>query len=219
LRKIRKFMKWGMIAFVGLIVLAVIGAAAGGGSSSTSTTSSRDSSSANTGSASSSQKHDKKAAKQASCGTRATDDCTPRVAMGHNVRVDALYWNVTNVDTVDTIGDMQYGLGEKADGTFVVLNVKVRSAKNDSVTLTDGSLSLETADGKTYKADSDGTVAAMGNGDKPLWFEDIGPDATVNSKVVFDLPASALHKKLSVRFNELGFGSTHGYVRLPSLSA
>lgn len=212
-------MKWSAIAFVGLIVVSVIGAAAGGSSSSTKTTSSSDSSSANTPSASTTKKHDKKAAAKASCGSRATDDCTPRLAMGHNVRVDALYWNVTNVETASTIGDMQYGLGEKADGTFVVVNLKVRSAKSDSVTLSDNSLSLETADGKTYKADSDGTIAAMGNGDKPLWFEDIGPDATVRSKVVFDLPASALNKKLAIRFNELGFGSTHGYIKLPSLSA
>lgn len=219
MRKIRKFMKWGAIAFVGLIVLSVIGAAAGGGSSSTSTTSNSDSSSGNTSSASTTQKHDKKATPKASCGIRATDDCTPHVKMGKSVRVDALYWNVTNVETASTIGDMQYGLGEKADGTFVVLNLKVRSAKNDSVTLTDGSIALETADGKTYKADNDGTVAAVGAGENPLFLEDIGPDATVHSKVVFDLPASALNKKLSVRFNELGFGSTHGYIKLPSLSA
>jgi hypothetical protein len=216
LRKIRKFMKWGGIAFVGLIVLSVIGAAAGGGSSSTSKTSD---SSASASPPSASPKQDKKVEKKASCGIRATDDCTPHVAMGRSVRVDALYWNVTNVETASSIGDMQYGLGEKADGTFVVVNLKVRSAKSDSVTLTDNSIALETADGKKYKADNDGTVAAVGAGEDPLFLEDIGPDATVHSKVVFDLPASALHKKLSIRFNELGFGTTHGYIKLPGLSA
>ena len=79
-------------------------------------------------------------------------------------------------------------------------------------------MQLETADGNTYGADTDGTVAAIGNGDDPLWFDDIGPDATMDSKVVFDLPSSALKKRLSVRFNELGFGTTHGYIRLPRLS-
>jgi hypothetical protein len=49
--------------------------------------------------------------------------------------------------------------------------------------------------------------------------EDIGPDATSNGKVVFDVPKSALNKKVEMRFNELGFGSTHGYIKLSSLSA
>ena len=52
-----------------------------------------------------------------------------------------------------------------------------------------------------------------------MFLEDIGPDATMNSKVVFDLPASAFNQKLSVRFGELGFGSTHGYIKLSRLSA
>ena len=97
------------------------------------------------------------------------------------------------------------------------LNLNVRSDKNESATLTDAIVSIETSDGNVYKADSDGTIAAIGDGDDPLWFEDIGPDASVSSKVVFDLPSSALHKKLSVRFNELGFGSNHGYSALPTL--
>jgi hypothetical protein len=159
------------------------------------------------------------AAKETSCTNRATDDCTPHVRMGKSVRVDALYWSVTNVRTARTLGDQEYGLGAKADGTFVIVNVKVRSDKDESATLTDEAIQIETADGNKYKADSDGTVAAIGNGDDPLWFDDIGPDATLRSKVVFDLPDSALSKKLSVRFNELGFGRTHGYIGLPNLEA
>jgi hypothetical protein len=159
------------------------------------------------------------AAKKKSCTNRATDDCTPRVRMGKSVRVDALYWSVSKVRTARTVGDQEYGLGAKADGTFVVVNLKVRSAKDESATLTDESVQIETRDGNKYKADSDGTIAAMGSGNDPLWFDDIGPDATLKSRVVFDLPASALRKELSVRFNELGFGTTHGYIRLPNLKA
>lgn len=157
------------------------------------------------------------AAKKKNCTNRATADCTPRVRMGKSVRVDALYWSVTNVRTASTLGDQDYGLGAKADGTFVIVNVKVRSDKDESATLTDEAIQIETVDGNKYKADNDGTVAAIGGGDDPLWFDDIGPDATLKSKVVFDLPDSALRKRLSVRFNELGLGSTHGYIRLPSL--
>jgi Domain of unknown function (DUF4352) len=156
--------------------------------------------------------------KKQSCGTKATDNCTPHVGQTGTVRVDALYWQVKSVKTAKTIGDMTYGLGQKADGVFVVVGVKVRSAKSKSATLTDNAFQLE-VNGKTYDPDTDGTVAAVGAGENPFFLEDIGPDATTRGKVVFDVPKSVLKKKVELRFNELGFGSTHAYVKLSSLAA
>jgi hypothetical protein len=152
------------------------------------------------------------------CGTRATDDCTPKVGENGKVRVDALYWQVRSVRTADSIGDMEYGLGEKADGVFVIVDMKVRSAKSESVTLTDNVFQLEVS-GKTYDTDTDGTVAAIGSGEDPLFFEDIGPDASLTGKIVFDVPRKALRKTVLMRFNELGFGTTHAYITLSSLKA
>jgi hypothetical protein len=169
------------------------------------------------GSSDSGSKSEKKSDKQ-SCGTKATDDCTPRVGQKGTVRVDALYWQVKSVKTAKQIGDMTYGLGKKADGVFVVVDLKVRSAKSESVTLTDDAFQLE-VNGKTYDSDTDGTVAAVGAGENPFFLEDIGPDATTRGKVVFDVPKSVLKKKVAMRFNELGFGTTHGYITLSSLSA
>ena len=154
--------------------------------------------------------------KAGSCGSRATDDCTPRVSKRKTVRVDALYWQVKSATVRKSIGEMTYGLGEKADGVFVVVDLKVRSAKSESVTLTDNVFQLE-VDGKTYDPDSDGTIAAVGAGDDPFFLEDIGPDATTRGKVVFDVPKSALKKDVAMRFNELGFGTTHAYIELPKL--
>jgi len=142
------------------------------------------------------------------CGNRATDDCTPKVAENGKVRVDALYWQVRSVKTAASIGDMEYGLGEKADGVFVVIDLKVRSAKSESVTLTDNAFQLEVG-GKTYDTDSEGTIAAIGSGEDPLFFEDIGPDASLTGRVVFDVPPKTLRKTVLMRFNELGFGDTH----------
>jgi hypothetical protein len=196
----------------GGIALLVIAAVFGGCSSLP-----EESGSASKGGAESkSSNSDKK--KKSSCGTRATDDCTPRVGENRKVRVDALYWQVNSVKTAKTLGDMTYGLGEMADGIFVVVDLKVRSAKSESVTLTDNVFQLEIG-GKTYDTDSDGTVAAIGAGDDPIFLEDIGPDATTSGTVVFDVPKSALKKKVAMRFNELGFGTTHGYIKLSSLGA
>lgn len=169
----------------------------GGGSSSSETTSSTGSSSASS-----------------DCNFKATDDCTPHVASNRRVRVDALIWQVTSVESAKTLGDQQYGLGAKASGLFVIVGLKVRSDRSESATLTDNVLQLETAKGRKYDPDNDGTVAAIGSGEDPLFLKDIGPDSTVTSKVVFDVPPNVLRHKVEVRFNELGFGSTHGYIRL-----
>ncbi len=142
-------------------------------------------------------------------------DCTPHVPSDGKVRVDALIWQLRGASATKTIGDQQYGLGEKADGMFVVVKVRVHSSKTESATITSDTIQLEGPRGRTYKPDTDGTVAAVGAGDKPLFLEDIGPDSTLSSEVVFDVPPKLLNEKLEVRFGELGFGPTHGYIELP----
>jgi Domain of unknown function (DUF4352) len=153
-------------------------------------------------------------AKTATCGSRATDGCTPHVGPNDSVRVDALIWRLASVRQAKTIGDRQYGLGEKANGVFLVLDLRVHSDKDESATLIDSTIKLETG-GNTYDADSDGTIAAMGAGQEPFFLDTIGPDSDRRGTVVFDVPRNILDQKLEIRFNELGFGSTHGYIRLP----
>jgi hypothetical protein len=153
-----------------------------------------------------------------SCGTKATEDCTPHVAKSGTVRVDALLWHVRSARTVKTIGDQTYGLDAKATGRFVVVKLKVHSDRNESAQLSDNVIKLE-IDGNTYDPDNDGTVAVMGaGGDQPFFLDTIGPDSDRNGTVVFDVPTSKLSHKIEVRFGELGFGETHGYIRLPGKS-
>ena len=97
-----------------------------------------------------------------------------------------------------------------------MLKLKVRSDKNESATLSDNSIKLET-NGNTYDADSDGSIAAIGAGQEPFFLDTIGPDSDRRGTVVFDVPRKVLAQKIEVRFNELGFGETHGYIRRPSL--
>lgn len=156
--------------------------------------------------------------KKASCGSKATSDCTPHVNADGSVRVDALIWTVKDARARKSIGDLTYGLGEKADGVFVVVKVKVRSDKDESATLTNKVFQLDIG-GNTYDPDIDGTTAAIGNGEQPFFLEDIGPDAQHTGKVVFDVPRKLLGRKMELRLNELGFGSGHAYIRLPGVAA
>jgi hypothetical protein len=215
---VRKWLKWVLGAFV---VLVIIGAVAGGGDDEPSSSGNADkaTTSETREDASGSGKAedgDGKAKDDAGCGTSATSDCTPRVGPDGQVRVDALYYRLVGVRTAETLGDQEYGLGERADGVFVIAKIRVRSDKDESATLTDRVFQLE-VDGNTYDPDSEGTIAAVGAREEPFFLKDIGPDATTTGTVVYDVPRSVLRKKPALRFNELGFGDGHGYITLPSL--
>lgn len=152
------------------------------------------------------------------CGSKATGDCTPKVGPNEGVRVDGLTWRIKSARSATELGDQEFGLGEKANGRFIVVTLEATSNKDESVTLTNEVFQLD-VDGKKYDTDTDGTIAAVGSGEEPFFLEDIGPDSTITAKVVFDVPESVLSKKPSMRFNELGFGSTHAFIRLPSISS
>ena len=100
----------------------------------------------------------------------------------------------------------------------MIATLTVSSDKDESETLSDSVVQLE-GKGTSYDADSEGTIAAIGAGEDPLFFEDIGPDQTTISKVVFDVPPKVLQGKPKLRFNELGLGSTHAFIALPAAVA
>jgi hypothetical protein len=136
-----------------------------------------------------------------------------------SVQVDGLVWKLKNVKTAAAIGDRTYGLGEEANGTYVVADLGVTSTKDESVTITEEAIQLVAEGGNTYSTDSDGTFAAIGDGQEAFLLEDIGPNSTLDGVVVFDVPKSVLKAKLmELEFGELGFGDTHGYIALPKLN-
>lgn len=214
----KSVLKWGAIGFAVLAVIAALTSGGGDKATTKTVTVAASKSSTSTSTAHGSSKPTPPPPAASGCGTRATDDCTPHVPPNGHVRVDALTWRVVSARVTQTLGDQQYGLGEKANGRFVVLKLHVHSYRDESATLSDDVIHLEVG-GNTYDADNDGTVAAMGTGDEPFFLDTIGPDSDRTGTVVFDLPTRILKKKLEVRFNELGFGSTKGYILLPKLDS
>ena len=134
------------------------------------------------------------------------------VGLKGKVRVDALVWSVANTSTAPTIGEQQYGLGEKADGVFVIVKLNVKSEKDETATIASETVKL--SDGETTTEPDDEAGISV---DDPLIFEEIGPDSTKTATLVFDIPLEKLSKKLELRFGELGFGSTEGFIALPTL--
>lgn len=152
----------------------------------------------------------------------ATGENTPHVGANEKVTVDGLVYSVRSAKTTEQLGDPSIGTGAKADGVFVVARLRVHSTKGETATLSDDTIKLEVPDGPTYSADSEGSTAALlsgggGQSQEPFFLRDLQPDTTAAGLIVFDVPPSVLNKKPELRFNELGFGETHAYIRLPSL--
>jgi hypothetical protein len=147
----------------------------------------------------------------------ASESNTPSVGPSGSVEVDDLRWRLDHASTATTIGEPSSGLGAKANGIFVVVTLHVTNKKSESVTLTSGAISL-VAGKKTYSTDSSAETALVGQGGKTFLIETLGPGVSLTGKTGFDVAPSVLHQHPQLRFNELGIGTTHGYIALPPLS-
>jgi hypothetical protein len=147
----------------------------------------------------------------------ASGDNTPRVGPKGSVEVDTLRWNLLDAKTTKKIGDQEYGLGAKANGIYVLAKLSVKNNKTESVTLTSEAVSLVSGE-TVYTPDTKAEVALVGAGGNTFLLEDVGPGVTAKGSVAFDVPPKVLKHHPELRFNELGFGETHGYIALPKLS-
>jgi hypothetical protein len=157
------------------------------------------------------------------CTSKATDDCTPHVGPNNSVRVDALRWRIADVSRATNIGAGEFTDGTDADGVFVIVDLKVHSYRNESADLMgiNDLVSLKVGTTKISPS-TEGEIAYSihnDNADTLSSLEAISPDADKTVTAVFDVPESKLGRKMELRVGELGFGSTKGFIRLPSLSA
>jgi len=210
--------RWAQFAIPIVILLIVVGAAAGGGESDDSSNASDKDTAATSHAAA---KTTTAEATEPDDGNdpseNASDSNTPSVGPHGSVEVDTLRWRLRNAEATNTIGNQQYGLGAKANGIYVVVELSVKNNKSESVTLTSENVSLVAGD-KTYSTDSSAETALIGDGAKTFFFEDLGPGVTLTGQTAFDVAPAILKQHPQLRFNELGFGSTHGYIALPPLS-
>ena len=209
--------KWILGGIAAFVVIAVIA------NSSSTTTDKPGDDNAGSSSASSSKKSEKadqkaKANEDPEKPNNASDDYTPHVGPNGQITVDGIVYSVSSMEQRKSIGDTSLGLDEKASGTYLVVNLKAHSTKGQTETLTDNTFKVSYKGGPQYSADTDGTVALTmesGSGsEEPFFLTDIQPDSDEKGAIVFDVPDAALGKKLELRVNELGVGSTHGFIRL-----
>jgi len=205
--------KWILGGIGALIVISVIA-----NGSSTSTDKKDDSEAASSSKKSEKADQKAKANEDPEKPNNASDDYTPHVGSSGQITVDGIVYSVSSVEQRKTIGDSSIGLDEQASGTYLVVNLNAHSTKGQTETLTDQTFKVAYKGGPEYSADNDGTVALTMEGgsgsEEPFFLTDIQPDSDEKGAIVFDVPDAALGKKLELRVNELGFGSTHGFIRL-----
>lgn len=161
-----------------VVVIVVANCAGGGGGDSDSANSSGNSSSAAGGAKPAAK--DKPAAKKAPAMATIGD----AVTSGH------FKFTVTNVQKgISLIGDSDFG--EKAQGQFVFVSVKVTNVGDSSEMFMGSDQKLFDRAGKEYSADDD---AAMYLDDSNSFLEDINPGNTVTGKIVFDVPKTVTPK-------------------------
>jgi hypothetical protein len=147
----------------------------------------------------------------------ASEENTPSVGPNETVEVDDLRWRLDHAETTHTIGEPGAGLGATANGVFVVVTLHVVNKKHSTATMTDEIVVL-TAAKKEYKASSDAETALTAEGGKTFLIQELTPEESLTGRAAFDVPPQVLHEHPQLRFNELGFGPTHGYIALPTLS-
>ncbi|MEU2613099.1 DUF4352 domain-containing protein [Micromonospora sp. NPDC007271] len=87
-------------------------------------------------------------------------------------------------------------LGEKAQGQFCLVTVKVKNIGKEPQTLSDSNQKAYAADGTEYSTDSGAAIYA--NKDQQTLFNEINPGNEVTGVLVFDIPKKVKLAKLEL---------------------
>lgn len=131
-----------------------------------------------------------------------TEKKTPGI--GDEVRDGKFAFTVTKVETgVKSVGD-QY-LGEKAQGQFVLVHLKVENIGKKPQTFWGSNQTLTDTQGRQFDADDE---AAIYLDESNALMEDVNPGNTVKGVVVFDVPKGAKLKTLELHDSAFSGGVT-----------
>lgn len=113
-------------------------------------------------------------------------DTTGRV--GQAITNAGMTYKVTSARSAATIGDQSYGMGAKADGKFVIVDLQLTNRKDETKTFTSASAKLVTSDGKAYETTSEAMFAV----DESLALKEVQPDLMTEGTLVFDVPPAKI---------------------------
>jgi hypothetical protein len=95
-------------------------------------------------------------------------------------------YKVTDVRTADSVGDSF--TKERANGTFVILNVQLTNEKSEPATIMSDALTLVGGNGSAYSTSDDALLAV----DDQFLLEEIQPGLSESGTLIYDVPPSAV---------------------------
>jgi hypothetical protein len=102
--------------------------------------------------------------------------------VGQTIELEGTQYTVTGASTQGKIGG---AFGEKADGTFVVVDLTIENKKDETKTFMDEAATFVASDGTQYEG-SDAAIYL----ENSLWLQDMQPDLPIDGQLVFDVPPS-----------------------------
>lgn len=118
-------------------------------------------------------------------------------AIGKPVASGDMTFTVTRTQRASTVGDQQFGMGQKAQGKFLIVSLSVQNTGSKSVTFSDSEQKVLDSKGNEYSADSMAGIALNSNNN--VWLQEINPGNTVRGKLVFDLPTGVTPAKIQLQ--------------------
>ena len=122
--------------------------------------------------------------------------------VGQTVQLEGTRYTVTGASTRGNIGGQW---GQKADGTFVVVDLTIENKKDETKTFMDSAATFVAKDGTKYK----GSDAAIYLGDASLFLRDMQPDLATKGKLVFDVPPAKVAGGVLLVEDLFGRGDAH----------
>lgn len=180
----KKILKWGLLIFIGLVIIgAVSGNKDGGGSSTSNGTSTQESS----------KTEDKK-----------TEVKT--YGMNEEVQDKDLAFTVTTVNKRQSLGNSY--TKKMAQGIYYVVTVKITN-KGDSTTTFDSSMAKITdSQNRQFDHSTDGQIAlGMSQGKVDLFLQQVQPGLSYTGDLVFDVPIDIVEPYLIVKGSYFSSGA------------
>ncbi|ADE87507.1 structure protein [Deep-sea thermophilic phage D6E] len=131
--------------------------------------------------------------------------------IGQPLKVGDVTFTVYGTSTAKSVGPE--GMGQKAQGTYLIIDVGVKNDGKEALT-TDASFFKLKAGGKEYEADAtaDVYVNEAGGG---FFLQKVNPGIENKGKIVFDVPADVANSKDVILNVQTGFfGTEQGQIQL-----
>lgn len=194
----KKLIKWGVIAFVGLMVL---GAIAGGGKNTTTTTQPVVVDQANV-----------EQTKSEPASTKQVEQIAQIAKVGDTVIDSDLAFTVTGVTTAKSLGN-QYTKSD-AQGTFYIITLKVENKSKETKTIDSSMLKVTDSQKRQFERSIEGqTAKGLAQGKVDMFLQQVQPSLSVTGDIVFDLPTDIQDPKLIVKGNVFGSGKEISLVK------